>query len=451
MAFVANGASNSDYMEEIMQNPFALAGWFLCAAILLWATAGAAGILRARHRQTQQFEQGTLVLEEEFNLLRERRKQVKDTSGAWEGFANFVVVKKVPHGNSGICSFYLKPKDERLELAPFQPGQHIIFQLPIAGQSAPLTRRYSLSDRPGQDYYRVSVKLQLPPRDAPDAPPGIGSSYFHQELEEESADPYKSLIQVSSPAGAFSLDPLDSKPVVLIGGGVGLTPMLSMLNSIIEENETREAWLFYTIRDNDENALFDESMLHPRVEEILRTRGNIHLHIHYTQIDKPESLPDDSPFPIEQHCGRLTVDQFKTILPSNNYRFFICGPERMMFQLSEDLAAWGVPEDDILFEHFAPPAKKRRAVSDAAEKSSIKFTKSDKEIEISGEDGSILEAAERAGVPISYDCRVGSCGQCKVAVVSGKVTYSMRTNYKCPPGSCLTCSCLPDGDVVLDC
>lgn len=433
-----------------MHNPFELAGWLLCLVILAWALFGVAGLMRSRRLQSQQFVEGALLLEEKFNLYRERRKQVKDQSVAWEGFANFMVVRKVQHGDSGICSFYLKPKDERLELAPFQPGQHLVFQLPIAGAAAPLTRRYSLSDRPGQDCYRVSVKLQLPPRDTPEAAPGIGSSYFHNDLDEESASSYKSLIQVSSPAGAFSLDPFDSKPVVLIGGGVGITPMLSMFNSIIEENKSREVWLFYTIREISENVLFDEGMLHPDIEEVMRTRGNVHLHIHYTQTSDPGSLPEDQPFPIEQHCGRLTIDQFKTALPSNNYRFFICGPERMMFQLSEDLEAWGVPEDDILFEHFAQPTK-RKAADESSVKRIIRFAKSDKEIEFSAEDGSILDAAERAGVPVSYDCRVGSCGQCKVAVVSGKVSYSMRTNYKCPPGSCLTCSCLPDGDVVLDC
>ncbi|NOX98630.1 MAG: 2Fe-2S iron-sulfur cluster binding domain-containing protein [Verrucomicrobia bacterium] len=437
-------------MDELIINPFELAGWLLCVAVLIWAIISITSLLRSRQLLNQQYLQGSLLLEEKFNLMRERRKRVMDQSVAWEGFANFVVVRKVLHGDSGICSFYLKPKDERLELAPFQPGQHLVFQLPIAGAAAPLTRRYSLSDRPGQDYYRVSIKLQLPPRDAPDAPPGVGSSYFHNELDEESASSYKSLIQVSSPAGAFSDDPLDSKPVVLIGGGVGITPMLSMLNSIIEENESREAWLFYTIRANDENVLFDEDMLHPRIAEVMRTRSNIHLHIHYTQIKEPGSLPNDLPFPIDQHCGRLTVDQFKTILPSNNYRFFICGPERMMVQLSDDLVSWGVPEEDVLYEHFAAPTK-RKTANDSAEKGTIRFAKSNKEIEISADDGSILDAAERAEVPVSYDCRAGSCGQCMVAVVSGKVSYSMRTNYKCPPGSCLTCSCLPDGDVVLDC
>lgn len=63
----------------------------------------------------------------------------------------------------------------------------------------------------------------------------------------------------------------------------------------------------------------------------------------------------------------------------------------------------------------------------------------------------MLEAEERDGVPISYGCSIDSYGQCKVAVASGKVYYSKRTNYKCPPVSYFTCSCLPDGYVVLVC
>jgi len=435
-------------MGELLQNPLAIAGWLLCAAVLLWILFAAFVFARSRRILALQFERENLLVEENLNLLREKRKKVQNDTSAWEGFANFVVFKKIYHGESNICSFYLKPKDERLRLVSFQPGQHLVFQLPIPGAARPVTRRYSLSDRPGRDSYRVSVKLHLPPADVPDAPPGVGSSYFHKQLEEGSVSEYKNLIQVSSPAGDFSVDPFDSKPVVLIGGGVGVTPMLSMFNSIVELNESREVWLIYVIRNQQENIIFDEEMLHERTGEFLRTRGNVHLCIFYTK-----SSPDKEPGAVEgvkYFAGRPSVAHLKEMLPSNNYRFYICGPEAMMDQFETEIEAWGVPEEDILTERFQPPTK-RKTSGNTGEGNTIQFTKSGKEITFSAEDNTILDAAERAGVPIAFDCRAGSCGQCKVAVVAGKMSYNIRTNYKCPPGSCLTCSCIPDGDVVLDC
>lgn len=401
-------------------------------------------MIQRRSLLVQQFSKEDLVLEERLQLLRERRERESDQSEGWDGFANFVVVDKVPHGKSGICSFYLKPKDKRLDLAPYKPGQHLVFQLPVVGAAQPITRRYSLSDRPGCDYYRVSIKLAPSPKDSPDVPAGVGSSYFHQHVEEEGVSPYDCLIQVSSPAGSFLLDPLESKPVVLIGGGVGLTPMLSMFNSIVEENDSREAWLFYSVRNAEECVLFDKGMLHPEFEEVSANRDNLHIHVFYSR-SEAESMPGMA----ESHYGRLTVEALKEQLPSNNFRFYICGPDVMMDQFEEELEAWGVPEEDILSERFGPPKKK--APAEGAKECKIQFARSKKEVAYSPEDGTILEAAQKAGVPISFDCRAGSCGQCKVGVVSGKVDYSIRTNYKCPPGSCLTCSCAPGGDIVLDC
>ncbi len=428
----------------LLQNPWFFAGWLICIAVILYGLVAAWTVFRRRSLLLRQFAKEDLVLEAELQLLRERREREIQSSDGWEGFANFVVVRKVLHGGSGICSFYLKPKDERLELAPFLPGQHLVFQLPVAGQSQPITRRYSLSDRPGIDHYRVSIKLAPSPADQPELPAGLGSSYFHQELEEECNSPYSCLIQVSSPAGSFLLNPQESKPVVLIGGGVGITPMLSMFNSIIEENDSREAWLFYSIRNANENVLLDEGMLHPKYASLAASRENLHLHLYYSR----EQVQSPSDF-VDSHHGRLTVDALKEQLPSNNYRFYICGPDAMMDQFEEELEAWGVPEEDILSERFAPP-KRKQPVEGMVERT-IQFARSKKEIQFTAEDGSILEAAQRAGVPIAFDCRAGSCGQCKVGVVSGKVGNTIRTNYKCPPGSCLTCSCAPESDIILDC
>jgi uncharacterized protein len=436
-------------MQDILQNPVVIAGWILCVAVLILALLGVFLVIRRHRLLSLQYNAENRRLEEQIRTIQEKRKLEIGTSETWKGFANFVVVKKVKHGDSGICSFYLKPKDERLVLTPFLPGQHLTFQLPIGSQ--PIKRRYSLSESSNGKYYRISVKHAQAPRDKPHLPAGVGSSYFHDMVEDESESPYKCLIQVACPAGSFVLDPLDSKPLVLIGGGVGLTPMLSMFNSVLDQNPSREVWLFYGIRNASESILFDEGMLHPSFEELMKERSNIHVWVYYSGVDPKDDISAIKvPHGVKQSSGRVSVEALRQQLPSNNYLFYICGPDAMMNDLEEKLAGWGVPEDDILTERFAPPSPKAVKHSEGGPRK-ITFAKSGKEIEFTAEDSTILEVAERAGVPIAYDCRAGSCGTCKVGLVSGKVAEAFRTNHKCAPGSCLACANLPETDLVLDC
>jgi ferredoxin-NADP reductase len=430
----------------MLGQPLEIAGWVtliaVCSAIGFYLLDGA----RRRKLLTEQGVFESEVLKAKLGAARAEWDKAREREVGWKGFANFVVARKVEHGDSGICSFYLKPKDPRLKLADFKPGQHLVFELHLPGKQQPLTRRYSLSDRPGLDYYRVSVKRCLPPRNAPDAPPGVGSCYFHDHVEDEEGA-LGNLLLVGCPDGSFSLDPIASDPVVLIGGGIGLTPMLSMFNAIAEENPTRETWLFYGVRDSEEDVIFDEGMFLAGVSDLLAAYPNLHLHISYSRpLARDAALLDSQPG--RYNKGRVGVDLFKSLLPSNNYRFYICGPEAMMDQVEDDLIAWGVPEEDVMSERFGPPkTKPATGVAPAT----ITFSRSAKSGIFTAEAGNLLEFAEGAGVPIPSDCRSGACGQCKVAIVSGKVSYPRRVNYKCPPGSCLTCSCIPEGDLELDC
>ena len=121
------------------------------------------------------------------------------------------------------CSFVLEPVDG-LALAKFRPGQFLTFSIPnnVAGE-APLLRCYSLSNRPSPDTYRITVKRSLTPPDRPDVPPGIGSAWFHDSVD------IGDIVQVRAPAGQFVIDEGSDVPAVFIAGGIGITPMLSMI------------------------------------------------------------------------------------------------------------------------------------------------------------------------------------------------------------------------------
>lgn len=435
--------------DDIDSLPLLVAGWLLVALMVLIGLGFLLSSMRRRKAVQLLQEQEVELLREQILKVREERKVNRGKAEGWTGFANFLVVRKTLHGNSGICSFYLRPLNERLKLAPFFPGQHLVFEVPSKTGGSPLTRRYSLSDAPGKEHYRISVKLAQPPADLPAVPPGKGSSYFHQQLHAQSEDPDRCHLLVAAPQGSFFLNPLDNEPVVLIGGGVGVTPMLSMFAAILEKNPGREVWFFYGVRNSDENILFDPDVLPAAVAEMTDSEKNWHLRICYSQ-----PLERDGPLlkskPELYSKGRVSIELMKSELPSSNFRYFICGPDAMMNQIEDDLLAWGVPEEHIQSERFGPglakPVSDREAVD-----ASVQFLRSEKTIGFAETDTCLLDTAERAGISMASDCRAGSCGECQTAIVDGKVVYPRKTSFRCPPGYCLTCSCLPKGKVVLDC
>src|SRR5699024_6295168 len=149
--------------------------------------------------------------------------------GGWDGVREFIVDKKVVESDV-ITSFYLKPADG-LPISDFLPGQYMSVRFDIPEEKYTHVRQYSLSDSPDKDYYRISVKKEMALGDAPD---GKVSNYIHDGIQEGD------IIEAAAPAGDFVLNMESTKPVVLLSGGVGLTPMMSMLNTIIHKQPDRQ-------------------------------------------------------------------------------------------------------------------------------------------------------------------------------------------------------------------
>ncbi len=140
---------------------------------------------------------------------------------AWNGFRTFRVDRKdIEDVAQSVCSFYLVPEDAQ-PLPAFLPGQFLTFRLDVptpVGTTEQIIRCYSLSDAPRPDYYRVSIK-RVPAPAGSGFPPGRSSNFFHDHVA------VGDILQVRAPAGHFHIDRSDA-PVVLIGGGIGITPML---------------------------------------------------------------------------------------------------------------------------------------------------------------------------------------------------------------------------------
>lgn len=415
----------------------------LAAIVLLMAVAhGALGLALVVRRSLQQRESDALALDTLRVDLKRARTHLttrERESDSWAGWRKFRVAQKVNEGGD-ITSFYLEPHDAK-PIPAYQPGQYLTFSLRVPGQPAPVVRCYSLSDAPQDSHYRISVKRAGPPPNEPDAPPGVSSSHLHDRIE--SSD----ILDVKAPAGDFHLDLASSRPVVLIGGGVGVTPVLAMLNSLAQRGFDREVWFFYGVRGPEEHIMREH------LDELAqRCPQKLHLHVCYSDTEAGE-LPDEGA--VRYHTEFVSVGLFQRVLPSNNYDYYICGPPPMMDSLTHGLRDSGVPSDCIHFESFGPASVKRTPQAEDASAHAdsgivVRFARSNLDLHWNPEVGSLLEFAEANGVHINSGCRAGRCDSCLTAIKSGEVEYLTAPGTPPESGSCLTCISIPKTNVTLD-
>ncbi len=271
---------------------------------------------------------------------------------AWQGFRFFKVVRKeFEDARQSICSFYLEPADGMSRPLPsFRPGQFLTFRLDIPAQEGTthqVVRCYSLSDAPGQSHYRISIK-RVPPPTGTDYPPGRSSAFFHDQVLPGSS------LAVKAPSGHFHID-RSNAPVALIAGGIGITPMMSMLNACIQEQPDREVWLFYGVRNSH------EVIMNPHLDALAAAHPNFHLRLCFSNPLATDKVGRDY-----QSQGRIDVPLLRMQLPLKPYHFYVCGPTPMMETLVPALEDWGIPDSRIHFEAFAcrKPARFRRGQRD---------------------------------------------------------------------------------------
>ncbi|MDB5172989.1 MAG: hypothetical protein JWN51_1762 [Phycisphaerales bacterium] len=395
--------------------------------------------LASQRRQQRIAEE---ILEEQLRTARARRVIREGTSQSWNGWRKFRVERKVLEC-SDVVSIYLTPHD-RKRLPAFEPGQFLTFQLRIPGIAQPVVRCYSLSDAPAEDCYRISVK-RVPAAKA-DLKPGVVSNYFHDQLQEGD------IVDVKAPAGAFYLDLANRTPIVLIAGGIGITPVLSMVNALARDGPIpRETWFFLGARSGEENFAREH------LRKLAARHENLKVHFCYSAPSAQEKQGVDF-----DHACRVSTELFKKLLPSNNYEYYLCGPPAFMESLTSGLREWGVPDSCVHFEAFGPasvPAKPAAAgapapgagqPAEAATSHRVTFARSGKELRWGGGVGNLLELAEKNGVNLPSGCRSGNCGTCLTAVRSGKVEYNKPPSCQPEAGSCLTCIGVPAGELVLD-
>lgn len=363
---------------------------------------------------------------------------------AWQGWREFRVVhRSLEDVARSQCSFYLQPVDGQA-LPAFRPGQYLTFSLELAGSAADaaaaartLTRCYSLSDAPDPAHYRVTIKRVPAPLDHPDCLPGMSSNHFHDHVR------VGDVLRVKAPSGHFFIDPDPSVPVVLIGGGIGITPMMSMLRWCIANQPQRPIHLFYGLRNGDEHAF------KPVLQEAAAAHPALKLHLVYSRPAAADVLGRDY-----QHAGHVDVELLRRTLPHGRHQFYLCGPPAMMQTLVPALAEWGVPAADLHYEAFGPASVKMPGVEVAAlpEVSGVevKFQRSGRTLSWDAKDASLLDFAERHGIAVESGCRSGGCGSCETRLLDGSVAYEHTPDHDVAQGHCLLCVGRPTTALVLE-
>jgi ferredoxin-NADP reductase len=360
------------------------------------------------------------------------------TSAAWDGWREFRVARREYEDRAHtLCSFLLEPVDG-VPLPPFVPGQFLTFALSIANGRT-LTRCYSLSDAPNATSYRITVKRVLAPAERPELPPGACSNHLHDSLQ------IGDIIKAKAPSGRFVIDSEPNVPIVFIAGGIGITPLLSMLRGGLAAQSNRTVHLYYGIRHGAEHGFKKE------LDELALQHPTFHLNVIYSQPRSEDVSEQDY-----QHTGHVDIDLLRLTLPAGRHRFYVCGPPAMMESILPALRQWGVLPNDIHYEAFGPmtaqsaQASLRADVSQVSPSFDVMFRSSARTLAWDGKDANLLDFAERHDLSIESGCRSGSCGTCEVQLIAGTVRYAEKPDHEITPGHCLLCVGVPESALELE-
>ncbi len=254
-----------------------------------------------------------------------------DQPGGWTGWRSFVVREKRPESDV-ITSFILEPVDGK-PVANFEPGQYLGIAVQVPALGLQQIRQYSLSDVPNGRSYRISVKRE---DGGTQPPPGYVSCLLHDHVNVGDE------VRLAAPYGNFYIDVQATTPIVLISGGVGLTPMISMLKKALQD-PPRQVVFVHGARNSAVQAMRD------RLRDAARENDNFELIVFYN-----EPLADDVQGRDFDYPGLVDVKLISKhiLLPDADY--YICGPIPFMRMQHDALENLGVPEARIHYEVFGP-------------------------------------------------------------------------------------------------
>jgi len=359
--------------------------------------------------------------------------------GLWKGRLRVsAIYKETP----SVKTFRLQDPDGGAIPFAFLPGQFLTYSAEIDGKS--VRRSYTIASSAAQTAY---VETTIKREDG-----GVFSDYMHDKVKEGD------ILDVMAPSGNFTFTGREADSVVLIGGGVGITPLMAAIRYLFDIAWPGQIHLVYGAQSTEQFIFRDE------LEYLQRRMNNLHVVATMARAAGTSWMGSE---------GQITADFMKRAIPDlAQRRVHLCGPPRMMEALRKTLAELGVPSEQIKTEAFGPArgavpppgmtviekrrsgngADQERATAIGPATASIRFAKSGKVVPLPP-DKSVLEVAESIGVPIDYSCRSGICGLCKTHLLEGSVTMEVQealTEDDKAKGMILACQAKSIGNLVVE-
>lgn len=382
-------------------------------------------------------------------------------------FRDYRVLEKLRESDV-ITSFVLEPVDG--VVPPYQSGQYLVFRLEIDGQT--VLRNYSVSGDPDcTDRLRISVKHEKAPAGL-NVADGVASTWLHQHVQPGD------VLNAAGPMGEFVLDESSQRPVVLLSGGVGQTPLLAMLHRLLKRSQ-RKVYVIHACDNSAVHAFADE------MRELVAQREGVQLYFCYrnpTEHDEQAGL--------HHVTGLITREQLQRWLPLDDYEFYLCGPSAFMQSNYGVLRSLGVARERIHYEFFGPatvlentladdgaasavqdqvqpapssrvdanvleldsPVEAVRGAATAAEDAAqtVTFLPDGRQAQWHEDCPSLLDLAEETGLSPDFNCRAGLCNTCMCTLVSGEVDYFEEPLDPVPEGKVLLCCSRPRGPVAVE-
>jgi ferredoxin-NADP reductase/phenylpropionate dioxygenase-like ring-hydroxylating dioxygenase large terminal subunit len=349
------------------------------------------------------------------------------TSPDRHAYTEFEVVKVEPESEE-ITSYYLRRTDGEA-IAPWVAGQFLPIRLNGPDWQKPVLRTYTISTAPNKEHYRLSIKRM--------GEGAISSEFFHTNVRVGSR------IEAMAPRGKFVLDPASDRPIVLVSGGVGVTPMLAFMEALLEKARASEAprpiAFIHGARNGRVHAFGDQIRAAAAEHPALK----VHVCLSQPRDDDALGVTYDS-------AGHVNADLVTELVDPINCDVYLCGPPAFMQSLYDGLIDSGVPSDRIHFESFGTASVRipepHTAVHVAGSEGlaiPVRFAKSGVDATWTQDAGTLLELAEDNGLAPLFGCRSGSCGSCTTRVTFGSVEYVQAPLAPCGNDEVLLCSSVP--------
>lgn len=364
-------------------------------------------------------------------------------STSTQGFKAWRVVARQPE-SAIITSFILAPTDDSSGLV-FRPGQFLTIRLALADGTV-LLRNYSFSacsDDPCR--VRISVKREPAPFDLPHVPAGLGSNHLHDTVQ------VGDVLNIAGPSGTFVLDEVSPRPVLLLSGGVGVTPMLSMLHHLSQQS-SRTVHFVHACENGAVHAFREEA------QALAESRPGIEVHFCYRN-----PAPDDHSRYHSQ--GLISRETLQRLLPLDDYDVYLCGPRAFMQANWRLLRSLGIARERIHYEFFGPATVLEEDETHPQQPAVQPLTqpvpeREDGELDVcfmpSGvrvawdeNCHSLLELAEQAGLKPAFNCRAGLCNTCQVHLQTGTVEYVEDPLEPPANGDILLCCTRPTSAITV--